>query len=219
MAIGDWPVDATVEHRGFGKDGALPPPGHVRRCQSRNRWREQCRQWASRGSTYCRFHGGARRNGREVKHVPWYGRRAGSKLAEALEQYRKEGGEILRLDEEVHLARLLADKSFAAFEAACLDEESSKKVSDDVKAMAVVQARSALSHVAEVVERACKVKALSSATVSAEDIALLAQKMEEVVRRTLEKQGVGEPIIQAVCEAIAGMDIPNKQPGVQVMIS
>lgn len=218
MAVGDWPIDATVTHRGFGVDGGLPQTGHPRRCQSRNRWREQCRQWASHGSRHCRFHGGAKRCGREVKHVPWYGRRAGSKLREALEEYRKSGGELLRLDEEVELARLLADQSFAAFEAACLDEDGRKKTSDDLKAMAVVQARSALSHVTEVVERACKVKALSSATVSAEDIALLAQKMEETVRRTLEKQGVQESVVKAVCDAISDMDIPNK-PGVQVVIS
>lgn len=213
-----YAVDPTVKHHGFHISGALPPEGHARRCQSRSsKTRMQCRRWAAVGFDRCPFHR-FRYRGNKAKEMGFYGRRTGMALAAALEELRKEGAPEVDIAEELEVARIIADRSISAFESCCLDPEQSKKASPELKAMATVQARDALTHVASLAEKLVKVRALSQAFVSATDIKMVADGTARIVEEVLRERGVDPSVSVEVAKRIREMPLPSKDQ-VRIVVS
>lgn len=152
--------------------------------------------------------------------MSWYGRRAGSKLRDALAELSKEQRELHSLEEEMLAARLVADHSLELFEQACM---SGKEVQPDTRALAMGCAREALSHVASIVEKSAKVRAVSAALIGPEDVKLIADSMIIEVRKALEAAGVDLAVVERVERAIADMPLPQReargQPAVTVTVS
>lgn len=199
--------------------GAAAPDGHPRRCQAKRRDGEQCRTFALHFHSFCGFH--HRKSGRARRDrnwMSWYGRQAGSKLREALDEMRRDGGELHDLSEELVAARLLCERSFVLFERSCLGPDA-EKISMDLRALATAQARESLSHVAALVERSAKVRALSTSVIQPEDIQLIADEMVATTLRVLRAAGVSEQVQDDVSKAVADMPLPKRQARTVVAIT
>lgn len=141
--------------------------------------------------------------------MSFYGRKAGTALAAALDELRREGSPELDIAEELAVARIIADRSVQAFEACCLDPEGSKRTTPELKAMATAAAKEALSHVAGLAERLAKIRAVSSAFVSAEDVKLVADVAAKAVERVLSGRGIPLDVMDEVHRELVSMRLPQ----------
>lgn len=202
-------VDPSVRRGGFGVGGAAPE-GHARRCQARSRLhRGQCKRWARKGSSFCTHHRGNR--GAPKISMPWYGRKAGSRVAELMKDMSGDAKQLLDLQEEVQLARVLANRAVEMYEAAHFGEAAAK-VSDDTKALAAANLRAALDHVTVTVEKATKVRVLmaeGNGSIDAEDIRTLATTLTANVIEAGRKLGLGEEQVAQLAKAIEDSRVPD----------
>jgi hypothetical protein len=130
----------------------------------------------------------------------------------------RDGGELHDLSEELVAARLLCERSFVLFERSCLGPDA-EKISMDLRALATAQARESLSHVAALVERSAKVRALSTSVIQPEDIQLIADEMVATTLRVLRAAGVSEQVQDDVSKAVADMPLPKRQARTVVAIT
>jgi len=174
------------------KKGGAPPPNHSRRCQSHNREKVQCGRWALKGREFCKRHGGKTPLFLPGLMGKFYSQHAGPKLRELMEKAAAAGDERLLLDEEIDFSRTLALRSIQLFETACLDETESAKTSVDLKAAAIAGARNAMSHIADLVMKAAKIRALDANSAIAPALDFVVQ---QVVKAVEDEVAVTDPIL------------------------
>lgn len=115
----------------------------------------------------------------------FYSKHAATKLKDLLEQAAASGDERLVLDEEIDVSRVLALRSIQLFEVTCLDTTNNEKVSVDLKAAAIAGARNAMSHVADLVVKAAKIRALDASSAIAPAIDLVVQQVTKAIEEEI----------------------------------
>jgi len=192
--------DEHREHRGcVGR----PPLDHPRRCKGKSRnTGEQCKAWALVGSDYCLAHGGHTRSnvkgvGRLERQTKWsrmarrfYSKFLGPTLKERFLEACEDAEERLDLLEEVGVARTLCSQALALASVAFDDppegvEQSSVKIDEETKCLAISNAREAIEHVSRIVERAHKLSLNSREFISVKQIDLLVTQMCKLMHDVL----------------------------------
>lgn len=141
--------------------------------------------------------------------MTWYGRKAGSKIAELLKEMGGEKEKLLNLEEEVQLARVMAQRAVELYESAFLGP-SSADVPDETKALATANLRVALDHVTMTVEKATKVRVMmTEGNVDASDIRTLAQTLTANVIEAGRKLNLSEEQIEQLTAAMAQTRVPD----------
>ena len=165
-----------------------PPPRltHTKRCQAKSRSREdgRCGNWSSKGSIFCRYHGGTRKGG--VNGL--YARRAKNKLKEIFEQVDDATDQRSSLRAEVDAARAMAAHSMALFNAA-LDADNLTGA-----AAAGEHAAKALDLVSRLVMQMTKVDMVDPRTLDAEQIEGLLRQVGTILEKHLTPAQI-EPIL------------------------
>ena len=117
---GAWPIDPLVAmNHSFGT--CLPAPGDHRRCQDAEpRSRNQCQQWALKGTPFCKLHSksthprGFKRSRHGRQNI--YSKYLSDDLKGKLERFAEEEQQRLDLASEVDVTRMLAEQAFAIFD-------------------------------------------------------------------------------------------------------
>ena len=202
-----FPVDHSVHCHGRIQN--LPPPMHPRRCQSTNRHREQCTLWATRGDNVCHFHKkrGALYASSRLKG--FYTRRAGPVLREKIEELEATAlNEKLSLEGEVDMARILAERAIALFERACIDPDGVAKSSQETKAMAISAARSALTHVSNLVAEASKTRLINNEVLDTRGVDFVIAQVLEILEKMVRPL-VGDEVMTLVIDAFKAIRVPD----------
>lgn len=141
--------------------------------------------------------------------MTWYGRKAGSKIAELLKEMSGEKEKLLNLEEEVQLARVMAQRAVELYETAHLGPDA-HKVNDETKALATANLRVALDHVTMTVEKATKVRVMmAEGNVDADDIRTLAQSLTANVIEAGRKLALNDEQIEQLTSAMAQTRVPD----------
>lgn len=212
MAVGDFPVDANV--RRIGKHGR-PPDGHPRRCQAKkNRTQVQCAQWAKKGEFYCKFHlRGAGKGGRNRGRMKnFYRKIQGKKLSEWMKLAEIADGDRKSLAGEVDVARALCAETVGMV-STVLDADQDK-ITEAQRLTVMSLAKDSLEHVSRLVERMVKVEAISSATMDADQVQGLLQRVLHVLAKELRDRNVpeAEEIHRAITESVEDLFVDDKAP-------
>lgn len=115
----------------------------------------------------------------------FYSKHAGPKLKQLMEAAADGGKDRLSLDEEIDLTRTLALRAIQLYEVACLDETQSAKTSVDQKAAAIAGARNAMSHVADLVTKAAKIRALDANLAVAPAVDFVVQQVLKAIEEEI----------------------------------
>jgi len=146
----------------------------------------------------------------------FYSKHAASRLKDLLKQAEESGNERMVLDEEIDLSRILALRSIQLFEAACLDESNSQKTSTDIKAAAIAGARNAMSHVADLVMRAAKIRALDANSAIAPAVDLVVQQMVKAVEQ--EVATVDKDLADRLIARLNDIHLPTSEADSRVVV-
>lgn len=209
-----WPVIPGMRRTGLG---GKPPAGDPLRCQGTKRHSDpprQCANYRQGDSLYCPYHdagGGIRRKRKGTQTASDMKRYVKSTtsatLAERLRQMAQEKPqERHSLEEEIDVSRALAERAIETFDKVCV--QGADSTSSQAKALAIQIARDAMTHVADVVIKAAKVRAVSREVV---DVELLDYVMRETTR-VLEKHltGVSRDVIDAVLHDLRAIELPDR---------
>lgn len=140
--------------------------------------------------------------------MSWYARRAGPVLRERLEEMRAAApDERHSLADEVDLARLLAERNVAIYDAVVVQG----KGSDDLKTAATAGLRSALNHVSDIVGKAARVHAVSSTVVELEHIDYVLQQVVRIVEEQVA--AVDKKLADGVIDALGDIKLPEDRVG------
>lgn len=173
----NWDKDPSVKYDG---SGGGPPPGHVRRCQSRNRQRTQCGRWAIVGSQYCQFHGG--RRPLTYNKMGIYSKRASAKLKQKLEELQElTADERIDLSEEIDVARVLAERAINMYDEMVIQEKGDARS----KASAAMVLKDALRHVSELVAQHARVQAIAADKVSVHNLKWIADQVCKIIKEEI----------------------------------
>lgn len=191
-----YPIDPSVK----GVFSKLPPPGHPRRCQGPNRFREQCEKWARKGSHFCKAHGGYNRH----YHRPlnWYARGTTQQLADRLKELAGQGpDERMSLSQEIDLARELAKKALDLYDLAHYGE---KEQDENLRIASREHLKTALDGVADLVGRAARAQSLSASVISIQHIEHLAAQFTKI----LETHVLDEQILACCLRDLEQVKLP-----------
>jgi hypothetical protein len=198
-----FPVDPSVTNP---KHCVVPvPDGHPRRCQGRARHRggeDQCQLWALKGREYCQYHGGRIPLGRVGTMRNFYSKYAGPTLKARLEELAQ-NDDVMDLSGEIDVSRGMAAEALVYLEAIAQDTEG--KVSAETRALALSTARTALSHVAHLVEKMAKVTSVKAqGGFTAQQIPWLAYQITLI----LQKEVNDEAVVKRVVDSLDQLKLP-----------
>lgn len=164
-----------------------PPLDDEKRCKGKSRTTgERCFKWAIKGSDRCRTHGGRKRMLYSKRSI--YTARAKGRFKEILEKLSEQSpDERINLADEVDVMRITAEQAVNLFQKACFNEDSTKKVSSQSKALAIGLVQSALASVGSLVEKAAKVAALSDQSINPKQVQFIFDQLTEILRKRLEE--------------------------------
>ena len=182
MAVGDWNIDPSV--KGDTTNVTNVPEGHPRRCQSKNRWKLQCQQWARKGDVFCRHHAGRGGKAKRQYHMTLYGRRMSAKFKDILVEHAKNENRT-SIDEEIDVARVLCEESIGLVDAVFFSERNEGKASDTSKLNVIEIAQKSLTHVAALCERMAKINALGTDTLDPNHVDWLMLRVVRIIEETL----------------------------------
>lgn len=187
----DWGWRVIPGLRQVGQYGGLPVEGHPRRCQGAIRGSNpprQCTQWAMRGRHYCRCHGGK---------MPRYKRRnslsyrdsAGEELRKKLDRFANLGPDKrYLLQEEVDLARVMAERYVKLFDKVCIQGQGD--VDASMKAKVSAQTMDAIQYVADIVSKAAKVRQVLDFVVDIEHIDFIVEQVSVIIEEFVPEESV-----------------------------
>lgn len=207
-----WPVDweKWPEGKPFDPETGhflgAPPAGHPRRCQGSKLNKDQCGQWAVKGSRFCKKHGGHMGGRKRLATMGLYSNRAGDKLKKILKDIREEtGDERMSLAEEVDVSRALCQKAVHIFEVTCVESAADTSVAQ--KDIAISCLKEALTHVGQMVERHAKVLALSESVFDPDQIDWIIGTFKQILNKRLEDEPM---LLKMIMADIDGITVPEK---------
>jgi len=223
MALGDWPIDHSVQTRNKGVKGGnkggsstsasapgLPPDGHPRRCQAKNWQRLQCKQWAKRDQIYCWIHFKKFKTSKQgMSYI--YQLRAKKKLSD----YLKEISELNNRDDlsgEIDSARAISDRALHAFEKVCLAEDDGKEISSASKLGVMNFCLEAFTKVSALITAQAKINAINAIT--PEQMAFVNQQMISVLKKTLLP--ANEDLFIEIVKEFDDLKIPEKNMTINI---
>lgn len=123
-----------------------PDKENPRRCRGRNRYGVHCKNWALKGSVYCKFHGGRLNTGKRKVMGGIYSKVASESLKERLTRLADLGEERKSLAEEVDLARVMCERSVSVYDKVVVQDVLAEKdeLTEDQIAKAKDQASKSL---------------------------------------------------------------------------
>ncbi len=217
----NWPNDPNVKREG---NGGRAPDGHTRRCQGRNAYlteREgkpiQCGRWALIGRTYC-----ARCGGKQPQHKlkvaarRWYSKHSGVALKARLDEMANAPpDERISLESEIDVARVLAVESIACFDKICVQGNTGTAegaAAQIMKAQATIAARDAMTFVANIIDKAAKVRASSQGTIDVELIGYLIHQVQAIIERHIVSiPKIGKTLCDKITEDLNNIRMPDRQ--------
>lgn len=184
---------------------------NLRRCQAKSKKNNggQCRKIARRGSDFCDSHPRGRKslkkntksaNKRGAFANIMYVEGKSQKLKEALKAAKKEGAELLRLDDEIQVTRMLADKALNLFDKTIVDPPEGVTVSAEMRVAVMNNLRNSIKEVAVISEKAANIYAKSDYTLSAYQVDTLLNAVYKVVIKHLgeDQQGLCSTILEDI---------------------
>jgi len=204
--LGDYRIDPSLA--GTVNAMASAPDGHPRRCQAKSRaTQQQCKNWATKGRHYCRFHGGHLPYHKEKKLAGLYSRRANKRLKELLTDAAN--AERNSLAEEVDVARVLAARAMKSFEKICIEDPPTELAADKAKlgrlrATATASLRTALSQVASLVTAHSKV--ISEQALDAHAAEYVVAQVVKILQERIED----EELLNALVTDLEELKVPSK---------
>lgn len=202
----NWPFDFAVTRN---KNGGQACKNHHRCCQSvaRHLYPEinQCMQWAMKGRTYCKFHGGKLRY-KANRMGSYYRNRGGKFLGKLLDDVQKGTPEDqLSLLDELSVARVMTGQVIEKWEFTHTGKtKDGEPASDLAKNLASEAVRSSVKYVCDIAEKAAKVRAHSEDTIRGEHIEYFLKSVAHVLEKELPRDEA-----LRVMEAIRCVKMPN----------
>lgn len=209
-----WPVDPSVR---MMKKGGKPPAGHYARCQGTKRHSDpprQCSNWRETGTDFCKYHAA---NGRKSLHrkkhtahdMKRYSKGLSQTLGARLQELADEKPQARHsLEDEIDVARVLAERALKTFDQVCVEQADS--TSPTAKGLATQLARDSMTHVADVVLKAAKVRAVSREVVDLEMLDYLTKEVEKVLMRRLEQGSVPRDVVDGILEELKAIEMPDR---------
>lgn len=112
------------------------------------------------------------------------------------------------LEEEVDVARAIAERALLTFDQVCIREAD--KASVTAKSLVVQMAREAMTHVSDVVLKAAKVRSISREVVDVELLGWLTREVEKILSRRFETGAVPRDVIDGVLEELRSIELPER---------
>jgi len=160
-----------------------PPEGHERQCKARSRkTHRQCRRWALVGSNYCQFHGGRRARNPMLTKGKWrlpsfYSKHLGPTLKKRVEELlNKPHDEQVSLYHELSIARATACRALDLSKP-LWDENQSKKLNPETKALLLTTVQQAMIHVKDLVVAASRLEKEAGEKVSIKVLNLIVMQI------------------------------------------
>lgn len=138
-----------------------------------------------------------------------YSRGLGDTLAGRLAELQSEKPQQRHsLEEEVDVARAIAERALSTFDQVCVREAD--KASAAAKSLTIQMARDAMTHVSDVVLKAAKVRAISREVVDVELLGWLTREVEKILTRRFENGAVPRDVVDGILEEMRAIELPER---------
>jgi len=185
-----------------------PPDGHPRQCRANSRvTRKRCKRWALTGTNFCQFHGGRRATqfvfvkarGR-YKLPSFYSKYLGPRLSELVQDsLNRPHDEQVALYEELAITRSLACEALK-LAAPLFDDEASKKLTPETKALIMATLNNSMSQVKDLVLAAARVEKAQEDKVSLKVINLIIHQIMRAINDVCGAENLD--LVEAIGRAI-----------------